>query len=74
MNLYKLTKNSLYLTLMRRQHNTVNSMIESAKKEYISALLDNNSSCPKKVSKRRIWYVPSSNFFGSRDRVYCNNW
>ena len=36
---------------MRRQRNTVNSLIESAKKEYISALLDNNSSCPKKFWK-----------------------
>ena len=50
-NLYKLTKNSLYLTLMKRQRNVVNSMIETAKKEYISKLLENNSSCPKKFWK-----------------------
>ena len=50
-NLYKLTKNSLYLTLMKRQRNIVNSLIETAKKEYISRLLENNSSCPKKFWK-----------------------
>ena len=50
-NLYNITKNSLYLNLMRQQRNVVNSMIDSAKKAYISTLLDNNSSCPKKFWK-----------------------
>ena len=50
-NLYKITKNKLYLNLMRQQHNTVNSMIDSAKKAYINALLENNTSCPKKFWK-----------------------
>ena len=50
-NLYRLTNNRIYLTLMKQQRNIVNSMIESAKKAYISALLDKNSSCPKKFWK-----------------------
>ena len=50
-NLYKLTKNDLYLTLMKRQRNIVNTMIETAKKKYISELLEQNSSCPKKFWK-----------------------
>ena len=50
-NLYRLTKNRIYLNLMKQQRKTVNSMIESAKKAYISALLDKNSSCPKKFWK-----------------------
>ena len=36
---------------MRQQRNTVNSMIDSAKKVYITALLEHNSSCPKKFWK-----------------------
>ena len=47
-NLYKATKDSLYLTLAKRQRNVVNSMIETAKRQYISTTLNNNSSCPKK--------------------------
>ena len=39
-NLYKITSNKIYLTLMKQQRNVVNSMIDSAKKEYTSALLD----------------------------------
>ena len=31
-NLYRMTQNNLYLTLMRQQRNVVNSMIESANK------------------------------------------
>ena len=50
-NLYNLTKNNLYLTLMKRQRNVVNSMVETAKKSYITTLLNNNSSCPKKFWK-----------------------
>ena len=50
-NLYNITKNNLYLNLMRQQRNVVNSMIDSAKKAYISTLLDNNSTCPKKFWK-----------------------
>ena len=46
--LYKVTKKRLYLTLSKQQRNIVNSMIESAKKLYISSLLVNNASCPKK--------------------------
>ena len=47
-NLYKATNKNLYLTLAKQQRNTVNSMIESAKKIYISSLLTKNVSCPKK--------------------------
>ena len=36
---------------MRQQRNTVNSMIDSAKKVYIMALLEHSSSCPKKFWK-----------------------
>ena len=50
-NLYMITKNDLYLTLMRQQRNIVNSMIESAKKVYISQLLDNNARNPKRFWK-----------------------
>ena len=50
-NLYRITKNNLYLTLMKQQRNIVNSMIESAKKAYISGLLDNNATSPKKFWK-----------------------
>ena len=45
-NLYRLTKNNLYL-----KRNIVNSMIDSAKKVYISSLLDRNASSPKKFWK-----------------------
>ena len=47
-NLSRITRNSLYLTLMKQQRNVVNSLIDTAKKEYISALLDKNKSCPMK--------------------------
>ena len=50
-NLFKITKNRLYLNLMRQQRNVVNSMIDSAKKAHINSLLENNSSCPKKFWK-----------------------
>ena len=50
-NLFKLTRSNHYLTLMRRQRNIVNTMIDSSKKKYISKLLDNNSSCPKQFWK-----------------------
>ena len=47
-NLFKATSNKLYLTLAKRQRNVVNSLIESAKRNYISTSLSNNMSCPKK--------------------------
>ena len=50
-NLYRITGNNMYLTLMKQQRNRVNSMIESAKNIYISTLLEANSSCPKKFWK-----------------------
>ena len=37
--LYKATSNSHYLTLAKQQRNVVNSMVESAKKLYISSIL-----------------------------------
>ena len=46
--LYKATSNSHYLTLAKQQRNVVNSMVESAKKLYISSILINTASCPKK--------------------------
>ena len=46
--LYKVTKKRLYLTLAKQQRNKVNSMVESAKKLYISSILENTSSNPKK--------------------------
>ena len=50
-NLYRLTKNHLYLVLMKQQRNIVNSMIDSAKKSYITSLQHKNSSSPKKFWK-----------------------
>ena len=50
-NLYRITYNALYLTLMKQQRNAVNSMVESAKKVYISSLLGKNSFCLKKFWK-----------------------
>ena len=46
-NLFKVTQNSLYMTLAKRQRNIVNSMIESAKRNYILTTLNNNISVPK---------------------------
>ena len=46
--LYRVTTKNLYLTMAKQQPNIINSMIESAKKEYRSTLLLNSSSCPKK--------------------------
>ena len=37
---------------MKRQRNIVNSMIDSAKRDYISKLLDRNAACPKKFWKQ----------------------
>ena len=47
-NLFKATQNSLYITLAKQQRNVVNSMIESAKRNYILTVLNNNISVPKK--------------------------
>ena len=46
--LHRVTYKRLYLTLSRQQRNIVNSMVESAKRLYITTLLNKNSSCPKK--------------------------
>ena len=43
--LYKVTGKKLYLTMAKQHRNIVNSMIESAKKLYITTLLNNNSTC-----------------------------
>ena len=47
-NLYKATKNCLYITLARTQRNLVNSLIERAKRNLIMTTLDNNASVQKK--------------------------
>ena len=47
-NWFKATQKSLYMTLAKRQFNIVNSMIESAKRNYILKTLNNNSSVPNK--------------------------
>ena len=47
-SLYKSTTSELYLVLARRQMNVVNTLIETAKKNYIINLLNRSSSCPKK--------------------------
>ena len=50
-NLYKITGGAVYLNLAKRQRNTVNMMIETAKKTYIQNLLDSNVKTPKKFWK-----------------------
>ena len=47
-NLFKATRNNLYMTLAKRQRNVVNSMIEGAKRNFILTTLDKNMSVPKK--------------------------
>ena len=65
-NLHRITGNSLYLTLIKQQRNIVNSMMESAKKHYISTLLKNNSSCLKKFWKHINHFLKGD----SRSNIY----